>query len=108
MLAAGSGEPDSLINTIYRRLVRFEEPAERITGFDLAAYAATPFSLLAESDAGGAPLRLLAAPPLLRAILSTGAVPPDLRASFEVGEAPAAELRARFLAAIGAVTRPLA
>ena len=108
MLAAGTPEPESFINAIYKRLVRFEEPTERITGFDLDRFTASSFSLLATSDVGGPPLRLLAAPVLLRAMLSTGVVPADLRAAFEVGEAPAAELRSRFLETIGAVTRPLA
>lgn len=108
MLAAGTPEPESFVNAIYKRLVRFDEPTERITAFDFDRFTASPFSLLAASDAGGPPLRLLAAPVLLRALLSTGVVPVDLRAAFEVGEAPAAELRSRFLATIGAVTRPLA
>lgn len=107
-LVAGGAEPESLINAIYRMLVRYESPNERITGFDVAAFAAAPFSLLATSDAGGAPLRLVAAPAMLRAILSTGTAPESLRAAFDAGEAPAGDLRRRFLDAIKAETRPLA
>lgn len=107
-LSTGSPEPESLVNAIYRTLVRHETPNERITGFDLAAFAAAPYSVLAESDAGGAPLRLIAAPAVLRAIVSTGVVPPNLRSAFEAGEAPAVELRRTFIAAIRAETRPLA
>ena len=107
-LVAGSAEPESLINAVYRMLVRYESPAERITRFDLAAFAAAPFSVLATSDTGGAPLRLIAAPALLRSILSTGTAPNSLRLAFEAGEAPADELRRRFIGMIGAETRPLA
>lgn len=107
-LVAGSAEPESLINAIYRMLVRFESPDERITRFAAAAFAAAPFSVLATSDTGGAPLRLIAAPAMLRAILSTGEAPASLRLAFDAGAAPADELRRRFLGAIGAETRPLA
>ena len=107
-LSAGSPEPESLINAIYRTLIRHETPNERITTFDLGAFAAAPFSVLAESDTGGAPLRLIAAPAVLRAILSTNTVPPNLRSAFEAGEAPATELRRAFITAIRAETRPLA
>jgi hypothetical protein len=107
-LLGGGGEPDSLVNTIYRRLVRHEEPVDRITDFDLDRFLASPFVVRAVSNCGGAAITLVAAPAMLRAILSTGSAPATLRDAFDAGEMPAAELRRGFLGAIGAVTRPLA